>query len=332
MKILITGGAGFIGSSIAKDLLKDGDDIIVYDYRNDIKSLKGIKDQIRIVKCDIRNYNSLKKESRSVDGIIHLAAISRVIWCYKKPRECVDINVQGTINVLESARKSPSKPWVIFGSSREVYSELKNLPASENSPLKPINIYGITKLIGEQLCQRYHANYGLNIGVLRFSNVYGNRYDILDRVIPKFILNALSDKEIIIQGGNQIFDFTHINDTISGIKKMIQKISFSKNSDSHTHYIYHILTGCPTTLQYLIRIIENNLGISIPIHFDKARCYDVTKFYGNPKKAREELGFEAKIDIEKGINMTIKELKSLVTYKNRHGYKMFGRDENEVEQ
>ena len=244
------------------------------------------------------------RQTLSVDGIVHLAAVSRVVWGYENPRECVDINIDGTANILEATRMSVKKPWVIFGSSREVYGEAKTLPVTEDFPKIVQNIYGATKIAGEMLCEQYHKDYGLNIGILRFSNVYGSKYDQLDRVIPKFILRASKNLDLIIQGGNQLFDFTHINDTVNGIKLMIEKIS----TNSSYFDRFHILTGKATSLQDLAKYIIDAAGSNSNIRYTDARPYDVLKFYGNYSKAKKLLGYEPKIDIKKGVKMTVEAL------------------------
>ena len=301
MKYLITGGAGFIGSNTAKVLLKEGHEIIVLDIRKDLGSIRNIRDDITYYNVDIRNFEKVRKIIKNVDGIIHLAAVSRVIWGHERPKECVDINVNGISNVLEAARLSRDRPWVIFGSSREVYGEPDELPVSENAPYKVANIYGRTKMDGELMCKHYSNNYDLRTGVLRFSNVYGGVFDILDRVIPRFILNSLKNKEINLHGGNQIFDFTHIDDTVNGIVKMSELLS---NTHGQYYDTFHFLTGIGTTLQEVVDIISNIMRERPRTIYSPPRDYDVERFIGDPQKARRLLGFRATILAEEGINQT----------------------------
>jgi len=303
-KILITGGAGFIGSHLAKELVQSGNEVIVYDYRTDWSNVNEIKNEIQCVQGDVRDFEKVRRTVLSVDGIVHLAAVSRVVWGYENPKECVDINIEGTVNILEATRMSVKKPWIIFGSSREVYGEVKNLPVKEDYPKIVQNIYGATKISGEIFCEQYHKNYNLNIGILRFSNVYGSKYDQLDRVIPKFILRASKNLDLIIQGGNQLFDFTHINDTVNGIKLMIENISINSSYFDH----FHILTGKAISLQELAKYVIDAVHSNSKIRYTSSRVYDVEKFYGDPSKAKKLLGYKAKIDIKKGVKMTIKAL------------------------
>lgn len=299
MRILVTGGAGFIGVNLARVIAHNGADVIVLDNRPLRADLVDNCNGISTFNGDVRDFGAVKEVARSVDGIVHLAAISRVIWGYEDPRTCVDVNIRGTANILEVARQMNPKPWVIFGSSREVYGEPESLPVPESAPKDVVNVYGVTKLAGEKLCERYHNEYGLNVGILRFSNVYGGPNDHLDRVIPKFIIQCLNGDGVSIQGGGQLFDFTHISDTVIGIRKMIETLS---SLDGHGYCDdFHILTGWPTSLQTLVSTIEKSTKRRSEITYEPARTYDVEKFYGDPTKAEEQLGFSAQVRIEDGI-------------------------------
>jgi nucleoside-diphosphate-sugar epimerase len=296
-RVLITGGAGFIGSSLVRELMSDGFEPIVYDCK-DSETSRRVIDDGNAVRGDVRDFGRLRRIVQSIDGIIHLAAVSRVVWGYEHPLKCVDTNIQGTANVLEAARQSSKKPWVIYGSSREVYGEPEDLPVPESAQKKVVNVYGMTKIAGENLCRQYHRNYGLSVGILRFSNVYGGVHDHLDRVIPKFIIQSLKNEEITIHGGMQVFDFTHISDTLEGILKLMSILD--SNNESYFED-FHILTGKPTSLQQLVKIIQEATQNRSDIIYGPARTYDVERFYGDPAKATNLLGYTAKTSIEEGI-------------------------------
>lgn len=297
-KVLVTGGAGFIGSNLMREIAQNGFEPLIYDCEDDGGCANLDIDNSKHILGDVRDFNRLSKITDSVDGIIHLAAVSRVIWGFQDPRKCIDVNIAGTVNVLEAARQASSKPWVIYGSSREVYGEPDVLPVKESAPKKVANVYGMTKIASENLCQQYSKDHGLRVGILRFSNVYGGPNDHLDRVTPKFIILSLGRQKIMIQGGGQIFDFTHISDTVNGIMKMMEILDSSDES-----YVddFHILTGQGTTLQQLVSIIDKNTSNDSEVTYGPARSYDVEKFYGDPSKARKRLGFASRIDIEEGI-------------------------------
>ena len=298
MKILITGSSGFIGSALKRLLGEKGIEIITYDIKENPMD-------------DVRNFSSLQAKLISVDGVVHLAAVSRVKIAHENPLECINTNIGGTINVLESVREFISengRPWVIFGSSREVYGEPVKLPVVETSHRKAINVYGVSKLSGEELCKVYAENYGLKTRVLRFSNVYTGVNDHLDRVIPKFILQAFNREDLVINGlGEEIFDFTYITDTVQGIWGCIQEIE----RNSHLFDDFNISSGIPISLVDLAELIIKKTESSSKVKYTASRSYDVSKFYADPAKARKKLGFAPKIALENGINLAIKELKSI---------------------
>ncbi|MFX0009643.1 MAG: NAD-dependent epimerase/dehydratase family protein [Candidatus Hermodarchaeota archaeon] len=299
MKILITGSSGFIGSALKQLLKEKGAEIVSYDIRENPLD-------------DVRDFSALQFKIRGVEGVVHLAAVSRVKLAHDHPLECVNTNVGGIINVLESAREVFSEnghPWVIFGSSREVYGEPTNLPVAEGSPRNAINVYGVSKLSGEELCKAYSDNYGLKTRVLRFSNVYTGINDHLDRVIPKFILRAFKNEDLVINGlGEEIFDFTYISDTIQGIWGCIREIE----GNSQLFDDFNLSTGIPVSLRELAALIIKKTESKSKISYRASRSYDVNKFYANPEKARNKLGFSPKVNLENGLNLAIKELTDIL--------------------
>ncbi|MHA1756843.1 MAG: NAD-dependent epimerase/dehydratase family protein [Promethearchaeota archaeon] len=302
MKIFITGGQGLIGSHIASNLTKNGNICYLFDIRNNHSIYFKDNNKIRKITGNIVNEFEIQNNLEEVDGIIHLAGISRVVWGEKYPDTCHNVNVNGTLNLLNSLAKMKNKPWLIYGSSREVYGEQTHLPVSESVPLRPINIYGKTKAQCEALCRKFAEKYDFNLVILRFSNVYGSINDHFDRVIPNFILKALNGEDFIIQGGTQLFDFTHIDDTTNGILKTVKILS-----ENNRKFIddYHLLTGKGTTLQEIITLIQKYRPTESKIRYKPARNYDVNRFVGDPTKSQQYLGFRSKITIEKGIKMTL---------------------------
>ena len=296
-KILVTGSAGFIGSWLREFFEKR--DILVVPY--DIKDAP---------KYDVKDINMLKKCIKDVEGILHFAAVSRVITAQEHPYECISTNIGGLSNILEAARtKNDNPPWIIFGSSREVFGEPEIFPVTEESPRIPINIYGLSKITGEQLCETYSKYYNLKIRILRFSNVYTGINDHLDRVIPKFILQALRGENLYINGsGEERFDFTYISDVIKGIWGCVEEIRTSKSQLDD----FNLSIGTPVSLKELAEIIIDKTNSNSKIMFNPSRDYDVNHFYASPKKAVEKLGFNPSVSIEKGIELAINDLKSLI--------------------
>ncbi len=302
-RILITGGAGFIGSNVIERALRENKKVYSLDYRKDIDNLNHLSGAIKTINLDTRNKEELFSflQENHFSGVLHLAAVSRVIWAENNPQMCKDININGTQNLLEGLERTGQNPWFIFGSSREVYGEPDSTPVDESYPKTPINIYGETKLAGEEMVKDWSSRTGNPSVVLRFSNVYGNEKDILDRVIPRFVLKALRKQPLEIHGGNQLIDFTHISDTVEGI---FNAIAYLENGCClHEHF--HLLTGKGTTLQEVSEIISAHIGQEVQTIKKEGRNYDVDRFVGEPSKALNKIKFKAKIPPEKGIPMTI---------------------------
>jgi len=297
MKLMITGSSGFIGTDLKILLEKQGIEIVSYDLQDDPPN-------------DTRDFARLVEKLKGVEGIIHLAAVSRVKVAYENPLECVNTNVGGTINVLEAARTSALKPWVIFASSREVFGESRPLPATEETPRHPMNVYGIAKIAGEDLCKIFSKDYGLKTRVLRFSNVYTSKNDQMDRVIPKFILQALRNEDIFINGtGEEVFDFTYIDDTVRGIWGCVQEIQ--KSQQLYNDFI--LSTGTPTSLRELAELVVKTVGSKSQVKYSEGRSYDVSKFYADPAKAKQILGFNPSMKLKDGIETVLGEFRKLGT-------------------
>lgn len=302
-RILVTGGAGFIGSSVIERAIIEGKEVYCLDHRSDLDNISQLNVPVKTINLDTRNKTDLKAllEKYSFSGVIHLAAVSRVIWGEMNPQKCKEVNVNGTQNLLECLEETKQNPWFIFGSSREVYGEPAFTPVIENAPKLPVNIYGETKLTGETLVRDWSLKTGNPSVILRFSNVYGNEKDILDRVLPRFILRSLQGQHLEIHGGNQLIDFTHVSDTVEGIFKTIDYLE----NGCPLHDDFHLLTGRGTTLQEASSIIGNHIGQDIQLIETECRNYDVDRFVGEPSKALSSIKFKARIKPEKGIPMTI---------------------------
>jgi len=313
-RILITGGAGFIGSNLAERLMRIGNEVVLLDKENNPLNIKYFEDGLEYVCTDVCSHSKVRSllQENGISGVVHLAAVSRVIWGEEQPKECLRTNVQGTKNLLDAIRESGKRPWIIFGSSREVYGEPIEFPVKEDHPKAPMNIYGRTKLEGEKIIREFSKKNRSHAAILRFSNVYGNERDILDRVIPRFVLSGLKDQPMEIHGGNQFIDFTHINDTVDGIIRTINNLE-KKEIDSKKHngngstYCddFHLLPGRPFTLQQVASTIADHLKTEGPIHYCEPRNYDVERFHGDPEKAARILGFKARIPPEVGIPKTV---------------------------
>jgi len=278
----VTGSEGLIGKELSGKLREKQIKVVGYDIKNG----QNILDQ-----------KSLEKIICNVNGVIHLAAISRVVAGYNDPYAAVMTNVIGTSNILDLIRRKNPRCWMIFGSSREVYGESQAIK-KESDPQKPVNVYGASKSAGEYLSLCYGDNYNLRTFVVRFSNVYGGLNDHPDRVIPRFFNQALANSDITVYGGNQIFDFVHLSDVVEGLSKLIQKIINNEKLESR---IFHFLTGKSSNLVDLAKKIIEITNSKSVINFLARRDFDVDTFVGDPSLTMKVLEWQPRISIDEGL-------------------------------
>lgn len=291
--ILITGAEGLIGSALAPELRRRGERVRSLD-------LRGVEPD----SCgDVRHEPDVRRAVAGIRGIVHLAAVSRVIWAEHDPELCWSTNVGGTRQVLQAAAESPVRPWVLFASSREVYGQPTALPAAEDAPLAPVNVYGRAKVEGERLVASAREA-GLRTAIVRLSNVYGSLHDHADRVVPAFARAAALGRRIRLDGREHTFDFTHIDDVVRGLLRMIDLLDHGEVLPP-----VHLLTGRPTTLSELAATCVDLARTGSPIVEAPPRSYDVARFYGDPTRARELLGWTATIPLRLGLDRLIRALR-----------------------
>lgn len=298
--ILITGAMGLIGSLLSQQLKTHNISVIEFDKRSSQAS-----------ECNVHNKVLLNQLIQNCSGIVHLAAVSRVVWGQQNPELCWNVNVEGTRNVLELAYQATHKPWVIFASSREVYGQQESFPVSENAPLRPLNIYARSKVAGEELVNEYRAR-GLNTAILRFSSVYGSALDHADRVIPAFCRLAIAKQTLRIDGFNNLFDFTHVADVVAGILTVIHQLDSGKNNLPPIHFT----TGQATSLLDVALLIEHILSEPIKYYPAPPRNYDVHRFCGDPSRAKNLLGWESKINLSHGLTDMLKKYQMQLAINN----------------
>jgi UDP-glucose 4-epimerase len=291
MKVLVTGGSGFIGSHVVDKLRDKGVEVRVYDgvmptYRKDIEFYQG----------SILDIMALGFALNGIDAIFHLAAIADVKDVYNEPYYSESINVRGTINVLEAARKSGIKR-IIYGSTTWVYSETEENEVDEHTPLHaPSHFYTATKLAGEYYCQSYSKLYGLEVTILRYGIPYGPRARD-GAVIPIFIKKALNGEPITIAGdGSQFRKFVYVEDLAEGNVLALKNIAKNK--------IYNLDGKEKITIKRIAETIKKILG-NVKIEYIPARPGDFSGKEVHSKLAKEELGWEPKISFEEGIRRYI---------------------------
>lgn len=303
--VIVTGGAGFIGSATSELLCKNYDVVIIDNlYSGSLNNIKHLLklDNVKFIKVDITNYNEfidkLRLVNNNVISVVHLASIVNVDEVYANPRRALEVNVIGTVNVLEFMRKFDIER-IVYASSVAIYGEPQYLPIDEDHPLRPRNLYGLTKLMGENILWRYYEDYGIRFIALRYFNVYGPRMrpGQYGSVIYKFIESLLRNKPPTIYGdGNQTRDFIYVYDVARANVKAL-------NSD----YIgaLNIGTGHEVSINELYSIICKLIGKCIKPRRGPPRRGDIRRSRADIGRAKKVLKWKPTVDLLAGLKYTI---------------------------
>jgi UDP-glucose 4-epimerase len=304
-RVLVTGGAGFIGSHFVNELIKEEREVSVLDNLSTgkLENIEQILSQakLQLVKGSICDRQKVKSAIGDSEAVFHLAAITSVPYSKAHPDEARDVNVNGTLNLLEASLNSNVEHF-IFISSCAVYGEPRRLPISEEDPTNPLSPYAESKLEAERHCNEFYTKRGLKTTILRPFNVYGPkmRSDQYSGVIAKFIERLQTGKPPVIYGdGTQTRDFIHVQDVVNVMKKII-------GNDKAIGQTFNVATGVPTTINHLARLLAQLVGgKKIKPQYHAARQGDLKQSYADIQKARDSLGFEPKIQLEQGLlNLT----------------------------
>lgn len=292
MRALVTGGAGFIGSHVVDKLMDKGVKVRVYDmimptYRNDIEYYQG----------SILDFGSLGMAMMDVDVVYHLAAIADVKDVYNDPHYSEAINVRGTINAIESARREKVKRF-IYGSTTWVYSETDSNIVDESISLHaPSHLYTATKLTGEYYCQAYNKLYGLETTILRYGIPYGPRARD-GAVVPIFVKKALNGESLTITGdGSQFRKFIYIEDLAEGNVLALQSVAKNK--------IYNLDGKEKITIKQIAETIKKNIA-DVKIEYVAGRPGDFSGKEISSELAQKELGWKPRVSFEEGVRRYIK--------------------------
>jgi nucleoside-diphosphate-sugar epimerase len=305
MKVLVTGGAGFIGSNLVKELLLDkGNHVRVLDDLSggSMNNLGEIVKKIEFIKGSITDADTVKKACSNVDVIFHLAAKISVEDSIKNPLQTNSVNIGGTLNLLSSAKANKVKR-VIFSSSAAVYGSINPPPIKETAPVGPESPYALQKYVGEKYCQYFSQYYGLDTVCLRYFNVYGpyqQESGGYAGVIYKFIKNALKGETINIEGdGEQTRDFIFVGDIVkANIAVLGSLINFSGN-------VYNIGTGKETSVKQLFNIIKELSGNNVNVTHSEQRLGDIKRSCANIELAKKELAYVNGEPLQQGLKKTI---------------------------
>ncbi|MBY0461593.1 MAG: NAD-dependent epimerase/dehydratase family protein [Alphaproteobacteria bacterium] len=300
--LLVTGSKGLIGSALSVCLNQLGFVFKPFDVRFD-PGHSGAG--------DIRDKDSVRKAVEGSIGIIHLAGTSRVISGEKDPELCWEQNVEGTENVIEAALNSPLKPWVVYASSREVYGQQDLLPVAEDTVLRPMNVYAYSKVAAEKRIKDAREE-GLITSILRFSNVFGSPFDHEDRVIPAFCRAALLGENLYVEGAENTFDFTFVDDVVRGIAAVVGILTKCPQNLPPIHFT----TGRGITLKEAASIITERAKSFSLVKEMPPRSFDVSRFYGNPSRAKELLGWMPQFSFEEAIDRFLLSLENHLRFQN----------------
>lgn len=299
---LVTGGAGFIGSNIAEELVRRGEKVRILDNFSTGKKehIKNFIGRVELLKGDIRNLADLKKALKGAALVLHQAALRSVPKSINNPFETNQVNVEGTLNLLIAAKNAGVKR-VVYASSSSVYGDSKRFPQREDMKPTPISPYAVSKLAAENYCVMFARTYGLETVSLRYFNVFGPRQDpesMYSAVIPRFMDLLKQRKSLEIHwDGKQARDFTYVSNVVDANIKA----ALAKNISGE---VYNIAGGSAVSLLEMVSILKKISGVRIKKNFKPKRAGDVRKTRADVSKARKDFEYEPRVSFEKGLLKT----------------------------
>lgn len=302
-KIVVTGGAGFIGSNLTRTLASDNETIVIDNlstgYLENIQDLID-NNKIEFINGSITDLDFLQEVFKNVDFVFHQAAIPSVPRSIKDPIRTNYGNINGTLNVLVAARDNNVKK-VIYASSSSIYGDTPSLPKKEEMKPCPLSPYAVSKLTAENYCQVFTNVYNLSTVSLRYFNVYGPRQDPTGdyaAVIPKFITNITNDKSPVIFGdGEQSRDFTFVDDVVQ---------ANIKAAESTACGVFNIAGGKRITINSLAELVMEIIGKNLEIVYDNPRPGDIKHSLADISKARNHFSYKPEFDIKNGLKEAVR--------------------------
>lgn len=299
-KFLVTGGAGFIGSEVVKQLLEKGSDVTILDnFSSGKKQYLPTSKKLKIIRGDIQDEKTVKKVVKDQEAVIHLAALPFIPDSYYYPADFFKSNAIGSVNMIWNSIKSKSVEMFVQISTSEVYGTAQQTPMDENHPTAPHSTYAVSKLAGDRAAFTLHKENGFPIVVIRPFNSFGPRYTE-PYIIPEIMNQILSgSKELQLGNVNTSRDFTFVSDTANGIIK-------AATEKKAAGEIINIGYGKDIKILDLVQKIAKISKTKIKIKYDESRerPYDVNRLICNNKKAQEILKWKPKISVEKGLKIT----------------------------
>lgn len=300
-KVLVTGASGFIGSWLAEELVARGADVTAFVNKSDPLGIEAIKHlELNIIDGNILDKDKVAEAVAGKDYVFHLAAATQVLHVIKHPREAVDVNIDGTANVLDALRNNP-KTFLVFASTDKVYGEPIKVPIDESHPLVGKSVYDATKIGADRLVKAYGITYGVRSAIIRCSNIYGGRDANLLRIVPEFVLSILDGKPPIIRGsGEHIRDFMHVSDAVNAYLTVAEKQNVSNGEE------FNFGTGRPMKVTDITRMLIKSMGRNMEpiVSGNKSHQSEINSQYLDSRKAERLLGWKPTVELEDGLKMT----------------------------
>jgi len=270
-----------VGTALGRALDADGHQVVGFDVAT-------------VPHDDVRDASRLGQAVRGCDGVIHLAAVSRVAWAHADPERCWSVNVGGVENLLAALT---AQQWVLFASSREVYGNPARLPATEDAAMRPLNVYARAKIEGERLVREHPRQ-----AIVRLSNAYGPVADHADRVVPAFARAAARGGSVRVDGAGRTFDFVHLDDVVTGVYALVRRLASGDELPP-----VHLTTGVGTSLGRLAELATRHGATAASPGVE--RDYDVERFVGDPARAEALLGWRPTVSIDQGFARLVADLR-----------------------
>jgi UDP-glucose 4-epimerase len=303
MRVLVTGGGGFIGSHLVERMLELGHDVVALDNFSTGRreNLAPFLDDIALVEGDMRSYERVHTAVQGCEVVYHQAALPSVPRSVQDPLTSTEANVTGTLNVLLNARDAGVRR-VVFASSSSIYGANAELPKHEEMPVLPLSPYAVSKLAGEGFCRSFAGVYGLDCVALRYFNVFGPRQDPTSQysaVIPNFITAALVGRAPVVHGdGEQSRDFTYV-------ANVVEANVLALESPGLAGRVYNVACGERISLNHLLAEIGTLLGVAITPEYLEGRPGDVPHSQADIGAAERDLGYRPTVHLREGLRRTI---------------------------
>ena len=302
---LVTGGAGFIGSSLVRALLARGDRVVVLDnfFSGRRENLAEVASDIELVEGDVRDESALGRALAKVELVFHQAAIPSVPRSLVDPIASHDANATGTLKVLREAKRAGARR-VVYAASSSAYGDTPTLPKVETMRPAPLSPYAVSKLAGEHYCQVFAGAYQLETVCLRYFNVFGPRQDPASEyaaVIPRFVTAAMAGKAVTIYGdGTQSRDFCFIENTVEA-----NLGAATAPGPEVSGRVMNVACGAATTLNDVVKLIGDLLGKPLAVNYAPGRVGDVKHSLADITEARTRIGYRAAISFAEGLRRTV---------------------------